>query len=678
MRTSLGISCYQLGDYSQALDHFLNALKVFEERGDSLRQAQLLNNIGLILEEQGKEDQALEYHQQSLALNRSLGRIAGQAISLNNIGKIYQQLERLDQALDSYQQSLTLLDRSGNQQYAAEVLMNIGNIYNDRKEYDQALEMYGRSLESQTAMGNLAGQAAVLINMGVIRNQQGQYRLAVEHLEQGLALAIRAGHMLWQRNAYYNLGEVQANVGAYREAYMNMLNYAELQDTLFNDEMNRAIQEMEAKYQNEKKTLELAKQSAELKAQQQRNYFLVGVGASLMLLLIVVGYGYWDKRRMNRILTIQKQQIEQAYEEIKAQKETIEDQHQQLELAYTEIQSRNEELATSLHTIQQQQQQLIAAEKQALLGRVASGVAHELNTPLAAIQASARSVGRRLGLTLPNMPEQLLALSPGARTGFRQLLSESLDTNSEHSLTTREERARIRELTTSLEPQFGEEAQELARNLVRACFNTVPAALTAQTDQAEAREVVDHVVELRQMVTLMHNIQTSVDRTARIVQALRQLNPDDSHREPPQPLSVAESIVEVLRRYQSYLSKGIEVDRQLDPSLQIVAQEEDLWQLWTQIIFNAIQAMAERGRLTIAMEQISGEVLVYFMDTGPGIPPEIGDRVFEPLYTTKGEGEGTGIGLFVCQIIAQRYGGEVSFVSRPGETVFTVRLPAAG
>ena len=71
-----------------------------------------------------------------------------------------------------------------------------------------------------------------------------------------------------------------------------------------------------------------------------------------------------------------------------------------------------------------------------------------------------------------------------------------------------------------------------------------------------------------------------------------------------------------------------------------------------------------------------GRVSVQVIDSGPGIPPEVRPRIFEPFYTTKGQGEGSGLGLSICKEIVERHEGSLTVESAPGHTVFTVSLPA--
>jgi signal transduction histidine kinase len=101
-------------------------------------------------------------------------------------------------------------------------------------------------------------------------------------------------------------------------------------------------------------------------------------------------------------------------------------------------------------------------------------------------------------------------------------------------------------------------------------------------------------------------------------------------------------------------------------------------QVWTNLISNAIDAMGEGGDLTISTGIDEQYVTVAFEDTGPGIPEEIRHRLFEPFFTTKAPGKGTGMGLAISYSIVRRHGGDIKLESRPGRTVFIVRLPLAG
>jgi signal transduction histidine kinase len=109
---------------------------------------------------------------------------------------------------------------------------------------------------------------------------------------------------------------------------------------------------------------------------------------------------------------------------------------------------------------------------------------------------------------------------------------------------------------------------------------------------------------------------------------------------------------------------------------EVPAYAGELNQVWTNLVVNALDAMAGTGTMTVRTAREGDAALVEIADTGPGIPDELRARVFEPFFTTKPVGQGTGLGLDVSwRIVVKRHGGDLRVVSQPGDTRFQVRLP---
>jgi signal transduction histidine kinase len=138
---------------------------------------------------------------------------------------------------------------------------------------------------------------------------------------------------------------------------------------------------------------------------------------------------------------------------------------------------------------------------------------------------------------------------------------------------------------------------------------------------------------------------------------------------------VAESLDTVLTLFQNRLKAGIEVVRDVPADLMIRADADRVGQLWTNLISNALAAMGDGGRLELSAEAVDGGVVVRVADSGSGIPAEVQSRVFTPFFTTKRAGEGSGLGLSICQTIVQEASGTLTFHSAPGHTVFEARFP---
>ncbi|MBN1669671.1 MAG: FHA domain-containing protein [Kiritimatiellae bacterium] len=156
-----------------------------------------------------------------------------------------------------------------------------------------------------------------------------------------------------------------------------------------------------------------------------------------------------------------------------------------------------------------------------------------------------------------------------------------------------------------------------------------------------------------------------------------------SRRSPaePHPISVNDAIGEVLAILEFELvRRGVKIVTELDPQIPaITGDPAQLRQAFMNMITNAKEAMPEGGTLTIQTAAEEGGVAIRFSDTGPGIPPNLLERIFEPLFSTKPEGAGTGLGLFVSRQIVDTHHGTLRAESRQGEgSSFVMRLPAAG
>ena len=124
--------------------------------------------------------------------------------------------------------------------------------------------------------------------------------------------------------------------------------------------------------------------------------------------------------------------------------------------------------------------------------------------------------------------------------------------------------------------------------------------------------------------------------------------------------------------------RPIEVVRDFDPELPTLeASGSELNQVWTNVIDNAVDALAEGGRITLRTRRQAGRICVEIADDGPGVPAELRGRIFEAFFTTKPVGQGAGLGLDIAQRIVVRHHGELRLESQPGDTRFQVLLPLA-
>lgn len=176
-------------------------------------------------------------------------------------------------------------------------------------------------------------------------------------------------------------------------------------------------------------------------------------------------------------------------------------------------------------------------------------------------------------------------------------------------------------------------------------------------------------------------IRAAADRCGRIVKSFLAM----ARQKPPQrEVMVVEEVVRSSLEMVGYglRSAGIEVTTAFAPALPPIMADRDLMsQVVSNLLINAQQALMERPlprRIDVDVHRDGDRVVLRFADNGPGVPPEIAARIFDPYFTTKAAGVGTGIGLSISRSIIEAHGGELALADRPGGGAsFEVRLPVA-
>jgi len=332
-------------------------------------------------------------------------------------------------------------------------------------------------------------------------------------------------------------------------------------------------------------------------------------------------------------------------------------------------------MATRVRNIEGYSQQ---REKLASLGTMAAGLAHELNNPATAarrasahlrqvvedVQSFACELHQRL------TPEEFQHLIDASHSALARV-AQSAPIDS----VTRSDRED--EVAKSLEQQGVADGWKLAPAFVNAGLDGQELMVLAAKLPDEALRFAFGWLEARlSLNSLLNEVDGSTTRIAELVKAVKSYSHMD--KSPMQEVDVHEGIESTLTMLGHKL-KNVSVTRKFDRAVpRIMAYGGELNQVWTNLIDNAIDAVKGTGNICIATFLDDDQVMVEIADNGSGIPPEVQAHIFEPFYTTKAVGSGTGLGLVISnRIVADRHGGEIEFESHPGETRFKVRLPVS-
>lgn len=321
--------------------------------------------------------------------------------------------------------------------------------------------------------------------------------------------------------------------------------------------------------------------------------------------------------------------------------------------------------------IEQQRDRLIS------LGKLSAGLAHELNNPASAARRASDQMKdalekmRRADAELWRRP-----LSDSDRARILEVESSLLHSAASLSdglaLSDLEERLRA-----ILQSSGQSDSWELSADL--ASCNMPPETLTsllANLDRCIVRAALLRIAASAEMLRLLRIMESSTTRISNLVQTIKEYTYMDQG--PVQKIDVARSLETTLETLAHLLQAGIKVQRFYEPEpLFVDAAGTELSQVWTNLIENAVEAMAGVGELRVRTSLDDQYVVVEIGDNGPGIHPEIQPYIFDPFFTTKGVGEGTGLGLNTVRTIVRKCGGNVQVDSTPGDTRFQVWLPRA-
>ena len=216
-------------------------------------------------------------------------------------------------------------------------------------------------------------------------------------------------------------------------------------------------------------------------------------------------------------------------------------------------------------------------------------------------------------------------------------------------------------------------------DLLRLLHEYEQAQLPADVQQKieQVKEETDFAHAMEDVQKIVKNIATGAGRMKQIVQNLRTFSRLDSGEKAP--VNIQEGIESTLQILYHEYKNRIDIERTFDDLPAITGSPGKLNQVFMNILHNAIQAMPDKGKITITARQVGDNVRLAFSDTGPGITPENLSHVFDPFFTTKKVGEGTGLGLSISYGIVQDHGGKLWVESHTGQgTTFYVDLPIAG
>jgi signal transduction histidine kinase len=622
-----------------------------KSKGLKTQMADALNAQGISFAIRGNYDSAIDYFIKSLKIKEEIGDQEGIANLLNNIGIIYEDQGDYTRAVDNYLRSLKIREEIGDMKGVASSFNNIGNSYYNQDEYLKAIDYHTRSLNLKEKIGDEKGISESLNNLGLVYEKQGDFAKALDSFNRSLKIKEAFGDKQGIANSLNNIGVVYISQGDYKSALAFSLRAfkmaKEVGAVLQTRNAANSLWKVNKKLGNYKTGLEMHELYMQLRDS------ILSEENEKEVIRQEYQYAYEKQAAADSVANaqttaIQNAQIAQQQAEIKVKK------NQQYGLfiglvlmfilaagAYYRFQSKkkaNEVLQKTLADLKSAQAQLIQSEKMASLGELTAGIAHEIQNPLNFVN------------------------------NFSEVSTELLD----------------------------EVSEELNRVKTRH-------ASSPDNDDDPLSEAEAILSDIKQN---LHKITHHGKRADAIVKGmLAHSRAGKGTKEPTDINALADEYLRLsyhgLRAKDKTFNADFKMD--LDPGLPLINMEpQDIGRVLLNILNNAFYAASlahqiestdenpsasavqtghapslSRPMIVISTKNLGDKIQISISDNGPGIPDSIKDKIFQPFFTTKPTGQGTGLGLSLSYDIVKAHGGDLKVETTKGEgSKFIIEIPA--
>lgn len=259
VRLGLGNVCWRLGDYAQALEHYLQALSLYQALDNPQGQSSVLSNLGMVYGVLGEYERALEVYRQVLSIHEAHEESGGHGLALNNMAMVYLEAEDYEQALEHACRALEMGRGLNHRGLEAHALDTVGAAYLGLEQPQQALDHFRDCLRLARELGNRHDELAALSHMGQALVQQGKSSKAEEVLQMALGLAQELDDQVYVRDCHRELARLYREAGDFERALTYYEQFHEAERTIYNERADMRYKTLQVRHETE-----TARQQAEI------------------------------------------------------------------------------------------------------------------------------------------------------------------------------------------------------------------------------------------------------------------------------------------------------------------------------------------------------------------------------------------------------------------------------
>ncbi|MEO6188561.1 MAG: tetratricopeptide repeat protein [Ginsengibacter sp.] len=618
---NIGMVYYNQTRYVETIDYWNQSYLLFDSIRDRGNESLMLNNLGSVYMNQGDYAKALDYFFKSLQISEQSKDRPNIARAMGNIGTAYSYNEfTYEKALGYYLKALAISEELNDKNTTGALLVNIGETYLKRNKDDSALYYFKKSLEAYENTENIPYS---LNDIGKTYAKEGNYTLATQYHEEALSFAKKLNLQLDIVQSYLGLGDTYYKMGKYPAA-INA--YQKAQDFAYDISLKKELRDA---------YFGLATTYAAMKDYYRAYNFqtlytnikdsLINLDIAQKVTNLQTNFDIQKKQGQIDILT-----RDQALQnmELKRQKFARNTLAASLLFVfaiafvlyslYRKVGRRTLQLRRSLEELKSTQAQLIQSEKMASLGALTAGIGHEIQNPLNFVN-NFSEVNVELLQELENGPLQKLqgADKEEVMQTIQDLIQNMMKIN-----------------------HHGKRADAVIKGMLQHSRKN-----TGQKELTDLNALADEYLRLSyhgldpKDKTSNIDIQTDFDASLSLASGYVDINPQDLGRV-------------LLNLYNNALYSLIEKKQHKDEAYE--------------------------PRLEVHSKKLNNKIEIRIKDNGMGVPARVLDKIFQPFFTTKPTGQGTGLGLSLSYDIIKAHGGDLKVKTKEGEFAeFIIEIPMA-